>query len=411
MRILVVCHRLPFPPTRGGKIRPFNIIRHLSQRHRVTVASLARSDEEARAGEGLAEHCARVLVETVSFPAAVARMVGRLPTASPSSVGYFHSPALERRIRNEVSAAGFDLILVHCAFVAHYVARVTSAPKILDFGDVDSQKWLAYAKARRFPLSLGYALEGAKLRRAEARLARQFDLCTCTTRAELQTLEGFDVGVPLGWFPNGVDTEYFKPAAEPYDPDCISFVGRMDYFPNQQGVLDFCASVLPLVRERRPATRLAIVGADPSPAIRRLGELPGVIVTGSVPDIRPYFQRSALTVAPLQIARGTQNEILEAMAMGVPTVASAVAASGVNAEPGHHFLTASTPVEFTDAILRVLDDPGERRRIAEAGRQRVLSHHSWHSSMQALDLLIERCLTARAPTTTPTNRERKTDIR
>src|SRR5262245_46518464 len=197
MRILVVCHRLQFPPPRGGKIRPFHIIRHLSQHHRVTVASLARSEEEARAGEGLADHCARVLVETVSFPAAVARMVGRLPTPSPSSVGYFHSPTLARRIRNEVDVAGFDLIIVHCAFVAHYVARLTSAPKILDFGDVDSQKWLAYAQARRFPLSLGYALEGSKLQRTEARLARQFDLCTCTTAAELQTLEGLAGGVPL----------------------------------------------------------------------------------------------------------------------------------------------------------------------------------------------------------------------
>jgi hypothetical protein len=158
MNILVVCHRLPFPPTRGGKIRPFNIIRHLGRTHRVTVASLARSLEEARQGEGLAAHCARVLVEIVSAPAALGRMVARLPTPTPSSMGYFYSPALDRRITSEVATSAFDLVLVHCAFVAPYVAAVAGVPKILDFGDMDSQKWLAYARWRRFPQSIGYAI-------------------------------------------------------------------------------------------------------------------------------------------------------------------------------------------------------------------------------------------------------------
>lgn len=410
MKVLVVCHRLPFPPTRGGKIRPFNIIRHLGEQgHAVTVASLARSGEEALAGEDLSRHCARVLVETISKPVALARMLARLPTPAPSSVGYFHSPALARRIRREVESAGFDLILVHCAFVAHYVADVRGVPKILDFGDMDSQKWLAYAGARPFPLSTGYALEGAKLRREEARLAARFDLCTCTTRAELATLESYGVGVPCGWFPNGVDARSFAPSDEPYDPDAISFVGRMDYYPNQECMAWFCAEVLPLVRRRRPGATLAIVGADPSPAVRRLGALPGVTVTGSVADVRPYVQRSAVTVAPLRIARGTQNKILEAMAMGVPTVASVVAAAGVDAEPGRHLLTASTPAEYAGAILRLIEDRTERRRIADAARARILSHHSWPSSMRTLDALIERCLQARSASNGHQRREH--DIR
>jgi sugar transferase (PEP-CTERM/EpsH1 system associated) len=411
VRILVVTHRLPYPPTRGGKIRPFNVIRHLGARHEVTVASLARSDEEMRAGAGLGAHCAKVLAETVSAPAALARMVARLPSPGPSSMGYFYSPALARRIRHELATVAFDLVFVHCAFVAPYVAHVRTVPKILDFGDMDSQKWLAYARWRRFPLSAGYALEGRKLQRAEARLARQFDLCTCTTRAELETLAGYEVPVPLGWFPNGVDAEYFAPSPEPYDPDLVTFVGRMDYYPNQQAVVDFCATVLPGLRRRRPAENLAIVGADPSAGIRRLGEQDGVSVTGSVPDVRPYVRRSALTVAPLQIARGTQNKILEAMAMGVPTVASVAAAGGVDAEPGRHVLTASTPAEYTDAILAVLGDRAERDRLAVEGRARVLSHHSWRRSMETLDGLVERCLAAPARAVRATNSERETDIR
>ncbi len=391
MKILFVCHRLPYPPTRGGKIRPFHIIRHLGERHDVTVASLARSPAELEAGAGLTGHCSRLIAERVSAPAALARMVARLPTTSPSSMGYFYSPALARRIRREAAVIRFDLVFAHCAFVAPYIADVPAAAKMLDFGDVDSEKWLAYARARRFPLAAGYWLDGIKLRRVEARLARGFDLCTCTTRAELAVLERYRVGVRLGWFPNGVDTEYFQPEDTPYRADSVCFLGRMDYYPNQQGVLAFCRDVWPLVRSRRPAATFTIVGAAPSRRIRALGELPGVTVTGAVSDVRPYCRSAAASVAPLAIARGTQNKILEAMAMGVPTVVSPEARGGVDAEPGRHVLVASTPREFADAIIRIFDDPGERRRLSEAARARVLSHHSWSRSMEVLDGLIEEC--------------------
>ena len=389
MKVLFVCHRVPYPPSRGGKIRPFNVIRHLATRHEVTVASLARSAAEAEAAAPLARHCHRVLVETISAPAALTRMVVRLPTTAPSSVGYFYSPALARRIQTEVDRTRFDLVFVHCAFVAPYVADIRGPRKILDFGDLDSQKWLAYASARAYPLALGYAVEGAKLRRLEASLASRFDLCTCTTRAELETLRSYGVPVPSGWFPNGVDAAYFQPSDEPYDPESIVFVGRMDYFPNQQCMLDFCRTTLPLVRARRPRASLTIVGADPSPAIRALGRLPGVTVTGSVPDVRPYVHRAAVAVAPLTIARGTQNKILETMAMGVPTVASTIAAGGVDAEPGRDFLTAAEPGEYADALVRLLEDPGERRKLAEAGRARMVSHHDWERSLRLLDDLID----------------------
>lgn len=396
MRILFVCHRFPFPPTRGGKIRPFNIIRHLHQRHEVTVASPVRSAEELEAGAGLANHCSRVITDTMSAPAALARMVARLPTPSPSSMGYFYSPELARRIGREVERTRFDLIFVHCAFVAPYVADIPFAKKVLDFGDMDSQKWLAYAKARAFPLSLGYHIEGVKLRRAEARLARKFDLCTCTTLAELKVLERYHVGVPVGWFPNGVDAEYFRPDRVAHRPDSLCFVGRMNYYPNQECILAFCRESLPLIRARRPGVTLTIVGAAPSRQIRELGRLPGVTVTGAVPDVRPYVQASAVSVAPLRIARGTQNKILETMAMGIPTVASVAAAKGVDAEPGRHLLTASTPEEYADAVLRLLEDPAEWRRVSLAARARVLSHHSWERSMELLDHLVEEYCAVRS---------------
>ncbi len=394
MRVLYVCHRFPFPPKRGGKIRPFNMIRHLSVNHEVSVASLVRSEAEAKEGEGLASFCAGYAMARVRNPVQVARMVARLPTPTPSSMGYFYSPQLDRSIQDMLARKPFDLIFVHCSSVAQYVAGVQGTPKILDFGDMDSQKWLEYAQYKPFPLSLGYRLEGRKMERAEKRLAARFDLCTATTRAEWETLEHYGTGVASDWFPNGVDSDYFAPDTEPFEADTISFVGRMDYYPNQECMFDFCANTLPLLQAKRPALKLLIVGADPTPAVRRLEALPNVTVTGSVPDVRPYLRKSALMVAPLNIARGTQNKILEAMALGVPVVTSRVAAGGVDASDPEHFLAASTPAEYAAAIARVLDNPEERQRLALAGRARMLSHHAWDRSMERLDGIIERCLAA-----------------
>jgi len=392
VKILYVCHRFPYPPKRGGKIRPFNMIRHLSASHEVTVASLARSPEEADEARGIAPYCAEYHLATVPSWRQWARMLATLPTPTTASASYFHSPDLARTIRGLLRKRKFDLIFVHCSSVAHYVAHVDDVPKILDYGDMDSQKWLEYSRYKPFPLSLGYRWEGMKLLAEEKRLARKFDLCTATTRAEWETLESYRTGAPTDWFPNGVDSRYFALGDEPYDPDTISFVGRMDYYPNQECMFEFCRSTLPLLRARRPSLQLLIVGADPSPAVRKLGEMPGVTVTGSVPDVRPYLHRSALTVAPLNIARGTQNKILEAMASGVPVVTSRVAAGGVDAVDGEHFLIAGTPSEYCAAILRIIEDPGDRRRLSEAGRARVLTHHAWSKSMQRLDRIVERAM-------------------
>jgi sugar transferase (PEP-CTERM/EpsH1 system associated) len=397
VNILYLCHRFPFPPKRGGKIRPFNMIRHLSASgHRVTVCSLVRSDGEADEGEGIAPHVAARVMGRVHEPTQWARMIVRLPLVTPSSMGYFYSAELAREVRRLLASQAWDLIFVHCSSVAQYVEHVRDVPKILDFGDMDSQKWLEYARYKSFPLSLGYWLEGQKMLAAEKRLARRFDLCTATTRAEWETLQGYGTGAATDWFPNGVDSGFFCPSDGAYEADTISFIGRMDYYPNQECMARFCRETWPLLKARRPAMKLLIVGADPSPEMRALGELPGVTVTGSVPDVRPYIRGSALMVAPLAIARGTQNKILEAMAMGVPVVTSSVAAGGVDALPGDHLLVADSPEDLAAAILRVVENADERQRLSEAGRARMLSHHSWAGSMKRLDAIIARCVAAAA---------------
>jgi sugar transferase (PEP-CTERM/EpsH1 system associated) len=399
MKILYVCHRFPYPPKRGGKIRPFNMIRHLSEQgHEVTVCSLARSREEAEEAKGIAPYCARYEIGRVSNPLQAARMLARLPTTEPSSMGFFYSPDLARSIGRLLATERFGLVFVHCSSVAQYVRHVRNVPKILDFGDMDSQKWLEYANYKPFPLSLGYVLEGTKMLWAEKRLARKFDLCTATTRAEWETLQSYATGGLTDWFPNGVDAQFFSPVAGAYDADTISFIGRMDYYPNQECMARFCRDVWPLLKSRRPAMKMSIVGADPTPTMRALGELPGITVTGSVPDVRPHVRASALMVAPLGIARGTQNKILEAMAMGVPVVTSRLAAGGVDAEPNSHFLVADSPEEVAQAVFRIIENRTERDRLAVAGRDRMLSHHAWPRSMQRLDAIIENCRSSFART-------------
>ena len=369
------------------------MINHFNERHEVTVASLARSNEEAKEGEGLAAHCKRFVMGQVREPWQTIRMILRLPTTRPSSMGYFYSPFLKKEIDSLLEKEKFDLIFVHCSSVAQYVAHVQGIPKILDFGDMDSQKWLIYAKMRSFPLNIGYWLEGTKLLREEKKLAKQFDLCTCTTKAELDTLNSYQTGVETDWFPNGVDHEFFAPDDQGYDPDTISFIGRMDYYPNQQCMIHFCKHILPLLQKSKPSTKLVIIGANPSEEIKKLANLPGVTVTGTVDDVRPYVRRSALMIAPLEIARGTQNKILEAMAMGVPVVCSKLAAGGIDAVPGEHFLQAEYAEEYVEAILTILENLETREKFAKAGRERMLKNHHWPNSMARLDQIVDRCIT------------------
>lgn len=396
MRILFVSHRFPYPPTFGSKVRAFNVIRHLARAHEVSVLSLVRSDSEAREAAGLAPWCARQRALRVRNAVQAAKIAATLPTPVSASEAFFHSAALQREVQREFDGRSHDFIFAHCSAVGRYVERA-ALPKLMDFCDVDSRKWRDVAAFKPWPLAWGYRWEAWRMAAAERRIARRFDGVTVATPGEADALAEIGITERVDWFPNGVDADYFAPAEQPCDPDLISFVGRMDYFPNVQGMVDFCATAWPALRRARPALRLQIVGAAPTPAVLALARLEGVTVTGAVPDVRPYVQRSALSVAPLKIARGTQNKILESMAMQVPVVASRIAARGVDAVVGEHLLAADAPDELVDTVLRLLDDPAQRAHLAHAGRARVMSHHGWPSAMQRLDGIIDGCLRRTAP--------------
>ncbi len=389
MRILFICHRFPFPPNRGGKIRPFQMIRHLSQRHEVTVASLAFTQEELDAGAGLREHCSKIIAEILPNSSRWAQAVTALAGSTPSSVAYFRSNRLRARIEAAWQKKKFDAVMVHCAFVAQYTLGLTGGLRILDYGDMDSAKWMDYAEHRRFPLSLGYAIESRKLRRYERAMAERFNLITVTTQGEKEVFKTLGVPRPCTVVPNGVDGNFFQPAAMGggSKPNIV-FLGRMDYFPNIDGVLWFVREVYPIIRRATRSAELKIVGADPSGEVLRLRSIEGVTVTGFVKDVRPYLTEAAVAIAPLRIARGTQNKILECMAAGIPVVCTPQAAKGIQAVPGEHIVVADGPEDFSCSVLDLLNNRDRRVKVASAARVQVERAHSWPESMRILDSVL-----------------------
>lgn len=390
MRILFVCHRLPFPPNRGGKIRPFNMIRHLHQKHEVVVASLAESQDEREAGRELDKYCAEVLVEVVPKSVRWRQAISSVASSEPSSVAYFRSSKLHDRVKQRLTRERFDLVLVHCAFVAQYVHDWRGGVKLLDFGDLDSEKWAEYASHHSLPLSIGYALEAWKLRRYEQWLATQFHHCTFTTRGERDAFEKHGGKTGCSIIPNGVDTAYFAP--DPHrrtDKHVILFLGRMDYFPNIDGIKYFVKEIFPLIRAQRPGAQLRIVGSNPHADVARLGRIDGITVTGHVADVRPHAADAAVAVAPLRLARGTQNKILECLAMGVPVVATTAAAKGVQAVPGRDLIVTDCPETFAHRVIQIMEDEELRNRLVSSGREQVKAAHSWATSMESLQRLLD----------------------
>jgi sugar transferase (PEP-CTERM/EpsH1 system associated) len=390
MNILFLCHRVPYPPKRGGKIRPFNMIRHLARSHEVAVATLVRSAQEESDAEQLRSYCDELYVGRISPFEAWARfglygLMGR-----PATFGYFHSPVLYRKVRRLLALRKFDAILVHCSSMGHYVAHHEGCRKVMDFGDADSEKWLEYAATSPPPVSWAFRLEGRRVRKAEQRLGAQFDAGSVNAPRERDVLAGY-VRSPIAVIPNGVDLEYFQPGSASgrgYIPNRIIFTGNMSYRPNVEAVRHFAAMIFPRILREIPDAQFHIVGMDPTPAVRHLADGNRIVVTGRVDDIRPYFDSAAVAVTPLRVARGLQNKVLEAMAMRVPVVSSPAAFAGISAVAGQDLLVAGRPGEFSRAVVNLLRDPAARERVAAAGRACVETNHNWSQLLERLEDLV-----------------------
>jgi sugar transferase (PEP-CTERM/EpsH1 system associated) len=386
--VLYLVHRLPYPPDKGDRIRAFHVLRHLAGEAAVHLACLADEPADEDAVRALHGHCERVAVVRLG-PARWAHALASLALAGTVTEGAFHSAALRSVVRDWARTTPFRACLASASSMVPYLRlpELRGVPAVVDLVDVDSQKWLDYAAASRGPRAWLYRTEGSRLRRLEGSLPGWVRAVTLVSDAEADIYRGFCPDGPVHVVTNGVDLEYFRPWPGPVEPACV-FLGALDYRPNVDGVCWFCDAVWPQLRERRPGTKLYLVGRQPAPAVRRLAACPGVEVVGPVPDVRPYLARAAVAVVPLRLARGVQNKVLEALAMGKATVVSPQARAGLRVEPGAEVLVASSPGEWTEAVGRLLDDEGLRDRLGAAGRRRVEEQNCWRRCLEPLTALL-----------------------
>lgn len=385
----MLAHRIPYPPHTGDKTRAFHIARHLAARHDLTLGFLVDDERDLGGVEELRRIVPDILFDRLRKPVSLARGIAGLARGATVTLPYFYSRGLARQVERRGREAGFDVVYVSSTAMAQYAP--SGIPLVMDFVDVDSDKWRQYAQHRRAPLSWLYLTEGRRLQACEGEIARRASVCLLATDVEEQQLRSFAPWAHTAVIPNGIDSMYYAPQPEePSEPAAVIFTGAMDYLPNIDAVQHFCADILPLVRREVPKTVFYIVGLNPSADVRRLGELPGVVVTGAVPDVRPYYARASVCVAPLRIGRGIQNKVLQGMAMGLPVVASPLAARGVRGEPGLHFEVAEVATDFSSHVTRLLQRPEARRARGRAGRACVEAHYTWEHNLAGLEALLSR---------------------
>lgn len=388
--VLYLAHRIPFPPDKGDRIRTYHILRWLSERASVHLACLADEPLAGVEEEALGCYCERVAVVPIGGRTRWARAIRSLTLGGTATEGAFASPSLRRVVESWCTGTRYHAAIASASALAPYleVPGLCGVPLVVDLMDVDSQKWFDYAAVSRGPRALLYRLEGARLRRLESRLARRARAVVLVSEAEAEIARRFCEPDSVRSVTNGVDLDYFAPVADaPGDDGCV-FVGALDYLPNIEGSVWFCREVWPCVRRRHPDAVVRLVGRRPSAEVYRLAELPGVEVVGQVPDVRPYVARAAVALAPLRIARGVQNKVLEALAMAKAAVVSPGALTGFDLRPGLDVLVATSPSEWVEAVCRLLSDPGLRESLGREGRRYAERHHDWTRCLDPLAPLL-----------------------
>jgi sugar transferase (PEP-CTERM/EpsH1 system associated) len=394
--LLFLVHRIPYPPNKGDKIRSFEILRFLSKRYRVHLATFVDDPNDWKYRETVEAYCAS------SFFAELGSGIDRIGSFRGLLAGraltlpYYYNRAVERWVEETTKRQSIDRILVFSSAMAQYVMKegFANATKVMDFVDKDSDKWRQYALRKAIPARWIYQREFRRLEHFEKEIARCFHACLFVSRSEAELFQAAldDDGILVDFVPNGVDTDYFRPDPGRESPFRGSkmplvFTGVMDYWANVEGVAWFAEKVLPAVRGRYPDAEFYIVGMRPSERVRRLGRLNGVVVTGAVADVRPYLQYAQAVVVPLRIARGIQNKVLEAMAMSRPVVATPQAMEGIDAQERDGVIAAREADEFADRVMDVIER--SRSHNWSRGRDFVSRHFNWDKSLPKVVQFLE----------------------
>jgi len=408
LKILYLCHRIPYPPNKGDKIRSFNEVRYLAARHEVDLLCLADEPEDLKYQADLEKICKRVAVYSLDKTHAKVRGVFSLVRGGSISVGYFYQRRVQDCCNRWLKERRYDAIVCFSSTMAEYVFRAqmpAARPRlIMDFCDVDSDKWIQYASESRWPMNWVYRLENRRLADYESRIYRDFDHSVVISEAEAALFrqvcpEARDLAV----IANGVDSEYFDSSwcddsvsqslaqtnqGKASCPPTIVFTGAMDYHANVDGVCWFSREIWPTLKKMIPDLQFTIVGSKPAPAVCDLAVMDGITVTGFVEDVRPYYQSADLCVIPLRMARGVQNKVLEAMAMGKAVVTTSKANAGIMAKNREHLRVAETPEQFIEVIKELLNEQEKRVCLGLAARAFVVDNYNWAVNMDKLERLL-----------------------
>ncbi|MGH8728172.1 MAG: TIGR03087 family PEP-CTERM/XrtA system glycosyltransferase [Burkholderiales bacterium] len=392
--LLFLAHRIPYPPNKGDKLRSFHMLRYLSERYRVHLGCFVDDADDLRHVDELRKYCGETHFARLHRRLAKLRCVQGLLTGQPLSIPYYHDARLQAWVDAQFEARTIKHVIVFSSPMAQYVRKRTGARRIADMVDIDSDKWTQYSRGQRWPFSAIFRREGKKLLAYERIIAREFDATTFVSEFEagmFRSLAPYSEH-KITHFNNGVDCEHFSPAREYPNPYAahervIVFTGAMDYWPNVDAVCWFARKVFPAVRRRLAQATFYIAGANPGRAVTRLAGIPGVVVTGKVEDMRPYLAHAEVAVAPLRVARGVQNKILEAMAMQKPVVASCEAAAALNVRLGEELHAAKDRNEWVALVLSALS--GETPAMGVKARERILNDYSWGASLNRLGGLLK----------------------
>ena len=392
--LLYLTHRIPYPPNKGDKLRSFNILRQLARTHRVWLGSFVDHPDDRRHIPALRQWCEQTCVVPIEPGIRRVASLRGLLRGEALSLPYYRSPRLARWVEQVVAENGIRSAVAFSGPMAQYLDVPGLSRRVVDFCDVDSAKWTQYAADRRWPMSWLYRREGERLLDFERDAAATVDASLFVTEAEAALFRRAAPALAsrVGVMQNGVDADFFSPAnagASPYPSGgpVLAFSGAMDYWPNIDAVTWFVGEILPIIRRTLPAVRFWIVGMNPAPAVRALASA-DVFVTGTVADVRPYVAHADVVVAPLRIARGIQNKVLEAMSMARPVVVSAASAVGLAARDGIECAIVEGAEGTAGRVLELLADPARRARMGEAARACVEARYSWQAHLALLDQLL-----------------------
>jgi sugar transferase (PEP-CTERM/EpsH1 system associated) len=397
MKILLLTHRLPYPPNRGDRIRSFHLLKFLAGHGDVSLACPTEEPIDDSARQMLAKICSQIEIAPISLIGRSSRAAGSLAAGRSATEGYFWNRQLANTISRWARTDKFDIVVCYCSGMYRYarLPALLGTPVVVDMVDVDSQKWRDCAERAPFLKRMLFQVESRRVGQLESEIAAHAAAITFVSEDERELFGKSKTSTPVQVVRNGVDLNYFaaSPGQPPSEPNTCCFVGVLNYPPNVDGLHWFVESIWPNVRREVSNARLMIVGKSPGPRVQRLATAPGVELHANVPDVRPFLARSAVAIAPMRFARGIQNKILEAMAMEKAVVATPQSLEGICAQVGSDLLKACTAEDWSTTMCSLLASPTRAEQIGRAARRYVETHHCWDDCLRPL----ERHLLAQVP--------------